>query len=163
MSKEEWAYKAMADRRKKLLTEIKTGDAEAGRKLLSTALEALAKAISQTELNAADIATLDYLRTGLHDHLIDGVAIDTALGIAQPQGGQPARPQYDTQEMCAEVTRLAIIYKKEGYARPVTMAKEAVGRTYRISAKRVSAICRKIVTPKASEDAIELDQSSSAQ
>lgn len=163
MSKEEWAYEAMANRRKKLLSELKVGNAAAGRKLLSTALEALAKAISRTELNTADIETLDYLRTGLYDHLINGIAIDTALGIAQPQGGQPARPQYEEQEMCAEVTQLASQYKKEGYAQPVTMAKEAVGRKNGISKKRVDAICRKIAIPKASEDVIEIDQSSAAQ
>jgi hypothetical protein len=162
MSKELWAYEAMANRRKKLLSELKVGNAAAGRKLLSTALEALAKAISRTELNPADIETLDYLRTGLYDHLINGIAIDTALGIAQPQGGQPARAQYDKQEMCAAVTQLASQYKKEGCAQPITMAKEAVGRKYEISGKTVGAICGKIVIPKASDDAIEIDQSSAA-
>jgi hypothetical protein len=148
MNKEYWAYEAMAERRRRLRTRATNGDAGAGRKLLSTALEALAKVISKTELNEADSETLDYLRTGLHDYLLNGIAIDTALGIAQPQGGQPARPQYEKQEMCAQVTQLAIQYKNEGYDNPITMAKEAVGRAYGISGKRVGTICGKIVTPK---------------
>ena len=145
MNKEYWADDAMEKRREKLREKLIEGDAIAGRKLLSTALEALAKAISRTELNAADLETLDYLRTGLHDHLLNGIAIDTALGIAQPQGGQPARPQYEKHAMLNEVTQLATQYKKDGRDKPVTMAKMAVGKRYRLSAKRVGAICGKIV------------------
>jgi hypothetical protein len=148
MNKEYWAYEAMAERRRKQRTRAKNGDAEAGRKLLSTALEALAKVISKTELNEADLETLDYLRTELHAHLLNGIAIDTALGIAQPQGGQPARPQYEKQEMCAQVTQLAIQYKNKGYDKPVTIAKAEVGRAHGITGKRVGAICGKIVIPK---------------
>lgn len=133
MNKEYWADDAMEKRRAKLREKLIEGDAIAGRKLLSTALEALAKAISRTELNAADLETLDYLRTGLHDHLLNGIAIDTALGIAQPQGGKSARPQYEKQEMRAQVTELAIQYKNEGRDKPVSMAKDAVGRKYAIT------------------------------
>jgi hypothetical protein len=78
----------MDERQEALLAKSKN-DPYAAMKLLRSSLEALAKVIAGKALTNADLYTIDYLRTGLHNYLINGLDFESAMKLERVKGGRP--------------------------------------------------------------------------
>lgn len=140
MNNSYWQQKALNERRSKLLDETRKGSQNAAEKLLSASLEALAKAISGNQLTEAHKATLDFLRSGLHDHLINGIELKRALGLENESGGRPKISEVEKLRIFAlvhdEINRL----RAASVSNPTKVAQKNIASKEGISERKVRDI-----------------------
>lgn len=140
MDKSYWQRKAMVERRTNLIKAAKGGKHQSGREIIGRSLEALAKAISGEKLNEADILVIDYLRTGIHDFLMDDIPLDRALLVENINGGRPPIPVNVLHEIFGEISKEAERLKNDGQSKPITMAQQTVARRRGITARKARDI-----------------------
>lgn len=137
-----WQQKACNERRQKLRREASKGNRDAAKKLLSSTLGALAKVISGEQLSEADKATIDYLRTGLHDHLIGGIDLQRALGLENETGGRPKITDAKKHEIFALCIKEESILRATGVSGPKGQAQKNIAAKLGMTPRTVRGICQ---------------------
>ena len=140
MDKSYWQQEKMNERRKRLVKETGDGLHDSAKQILSTSLESLARAIAGDSLSEPDKITLDYLRTSLHDHLIEGMSLDRAFGIENEKGGRPKISEQRKQEIFGLVSNEKAKLIQAGVNNPIQIAQKNVATKEGISQRAVREI-----------------------
>lgn len=129
-------------RREALLKGAIEGSAKSGMTLLSTALEALAKAIKGEPLNDADRLTLDFLRTGLHRFIVENKKpLERALFVEDYYGGRPSVSEHAKHTVFEEVQKRIAELQLQGHPKPKMQAYEDVGKAHGKSGRWARSVC----------------------